>query len=459
MPSIVQVNISQESAAAPSLQQATGAFISQGGTTLPSGTYSLLTQGSDLMPLLASPLALASLSWSGGSVLATTSASIPGLVSGDTFVTTIAGATPSGYNGLVLATVTGASTFTYALANNPGAETVSGTYTPPSQGELSSMVTTLFGQGTSNAVYVLELGAGNGTTGPTALSAWITANPGFFYSYLVPRSWDAKPNFLALVAQFEALSAKTYFFTTTTTANYSNYTPAMKSVLALVEAPGIPLTEFSLATDFQKTIAYAPSSVNRMTPNAFSFLFGATPYPTMGTNSLLTALKNANINYVGTGAEGGLSNTVLFWGRNVDGNDFSYWYSVDWIQINAPRAVANAVMNGSNDSINPLWYDQPGINRLQDVVVQTFKNAITFGLSTGTVTRTALSPADFSNALNDGDFAGQNVVNAVPFLPYVTANPSDYKAGKYAGFTGVYIPARGFQQIVFGILVTDFLTQ
>lgn len=456
---IVQISISQQIGAAPITYQATGAAISQGATKLASGAYSLLTQTADLTPLLANPLALSALTWSGGSVSATTAAPIPGVMLGDVFPTTVAGATPAGYNGLVLATVTGASTFTYPLATNPGTETAAGTYTPPSQGELISMVQSFFAQGTSRAVYVLELGPSDDVTGPPLLAAFETANPNFFYSYLIPRGWDGSAGLLSLVAQYEALSAKKYFFITTTPSTYSTYTGAMKSVFAGVEAPGIPLTEFSLAADFQRTLAYAPSSTNRMTPNAFSFLFGVTPYPVQGTTALLSTLKAANINYVGTGAEGGISNTILFWGKNVDGNDFSYWYSVDWIQLNEQRNIANAVINGSNNPINPLWYDQPGINRLQDVAVQTVKTGITNGLATGTVTRTALSPQDFAAAIDNGDFDGMNVVNAVPFSTYLAANPNDYKAGNYAGISVKYIPARGFQSIVFGILVTDFLAQ
>ncbi|HEY6924779.1 MAG TPA: hypothetical protein VI653_14995, partial [Steroidobacteraceae bacterium] len=410
MPSIVQISISQQSGAAPITLQGTGAFVSQGGTSLSSGSYSLLTGKSDLTPLLASPLALSSLTWSGGSVVATTAAPIPGLVTGDTFPTTIAGAAPAGYNGLVLATVTGASTFTFPLASNPGTETVAGTYTPPGQGELVAMVQTFFGQGTSRGVYVLELGAGDGNTGPAALGAFETANPDFFYSYLVPRGWDAKAGYLALVAQFNSLSAKKYFFTTTTTGTYTAYPATDKCVLAAVEAPGIPLTEFSVATAFQKTLAYAPSSTNRMTPLAYSFLFGVTSYPTKNNSALLTTLDNANISFVQTGAEGGISNTILSSGDTLDGKDFSYWYSVDWIQLNESQAIANEIINGSNNSINPLWYDQPGIDRLQDRAFGVVKSAITFALATGTVTRSALSATEFATALDNGDFDGQNVV-------------------------------------------------
>lgn len=72
--------------------------------------------------------ALSSLSWSGSVVTATTTAP-HGFASGKTFAATISGATPSGYNvDSVIATSTGASTFTYPLISNPGAETVPGIY-------------------------------------------------------------------------------------------------------------------------------------------------------------------------------------------------------------------------------------------------------------------------------------------------------------------------------------------
>lgn len=459
MPSIVQLNVSLTSAPTPNNLQRMGAFISQGATTLPAGQYSLLTQTADLTPLLAPPLSLASLIWSAGVVVGTSSAPIPGLTNGETFIATIAGASPAGFNGTFLVTVTGTNTFTYALAVNPGASSASGTFTPPNQGELLAMSATFFGQGTSRSVYVLELGAGDGNSGPTALGTWIGTNPNFFYSFLVPRSWDATANFLALANQFLALTAKQFFFVTTTPSTYQNYTAQQNDIWALIEAPGIPLTEFSCAAAFQASLSYAPSNTNRMTPFAFTFLFGVTPYPLQGNSALLTTLKNANVNVVGTGAEGGISNTLIQWGTTMDGRDFAWWYSVDWFQINSQQSIANAVINGSNSPTNPLDYDQDGVNRLQDTVVGTVKNAITFGCATGNVGRSALDGPAFTEALDDGDFVNTDVVNAVPFKTYAQANPGNYKQGIYGGLTAVFIPFKGFTQIIFNINVTDLISE
>ena len=459
MPSIVKINVTETQAPVPNNLQSRGALISQGATTLAAGTYALLTQASNLTPSLNAPLALTSLVWSAGSVTATSVAAIAGLVTGDTFITTVAGATPNGFNGMALATVTGPNTFTYPLQSNPGAETVAGTYTPPNVGELQAAVNTIFAQGGTQAVSVLELGASDETTGPPLLQNFISANPNWFYVYLVPKSWDGSAAFLALQAQYQAPSAKTYFFTTTTIGTYTAYTPQMKCVLAAVEAPNLPLGEFSLAADFQHVLSYAPSPTNKMTPNAFAQLFGVTPYPTQNNNNLLTALQTAKINYVATGAEGGEPQSNIMWqGKTLDGKDFAWWYSADYIQINIDLDCANAVFVGSQDPSNPLVYNQDGIDRLQDVAIARIQRAISSLLANGTVTRTTLDPHTFTQNLENGVYAAQNVVNAVPFNTYVQENPDDYSNELYAGFTIVYIPQNGFTQIVFNITVTNLLT-
>jgi hypothetical protein len=463
MPSIVQVNVTQQVAPTPETLQETGAFISQGATNLADGTFALLTQLSDLTSLLTGALALSSLTWSGSVVTATTAAP-HGYTTSDVIELTIAGATPSGYNGTFACTITGASTFTYPLASNPGSETVPGTYTPEDVAELVAMATTFFAQGSQQAVYVLELGAGTPAEGVTALSAYITANPnssytsgatGYFYSYLVPRAWSGESTFITFANTLVAATAKTYFFVTGTTGNYTTW-EGIKSVNLMVEAPGIPATEFSHAADFWVTLHYAPTATNKVAPLAFAFVFGVTPYPTRGNGALLTAFKTNGVNYIGTGAEGGISETIVLWGTTMDKRPFTYWYSVDWIQINTDLDISNAVINGSNNPANPLYLNQDGINRLQDVGAATLSSAVTFGLALGTVTQTELVPTDFATALESGQFNGQLVINAVPFVTYYTASPSDYRNGVYGGFSVVYVTQNGFVQIIFNISVTDF---
>ena len=452
---IVITNVSQTVAPTPSTLQSTGAFISQGALNTAPGTVSLLTQLPDLTPLLVGELNVTSITWS-TNVATVTTAAPHGYTNADTLWITIAGASPIGYNGTFLCTVTGTSTFTYALGTGPSGSSSTGTYVTESGTEVVQMATTFFGQGANQAVYVLELGPGSPTDGVTYLTSWITAHPGFFYSYLVPRKWDAVAGYLAFLAGFENTNSKTYFFTTTTIGNYTNYTATMKCAVVMVEAPTLPATEFSLAAPFQVALAYAPSSTNKVTPYAYSFLYGVTPYPTFGNSALLNTLLAAHTSYVGTGAEGGISNTILVGGATKDGNQFNYWYSVDWVQINGDLDLSNAVINGSNNPINPLYYNQIGINRLQQVGASLMGSGITFGLVLNPVVLTKLSSQDLVTALNTNRYGPATIVNAVPFIQYNQDNPSDYSIGKYAGLSVSYTTQNGFINLVFNINVSQF---
>lgn len=238
--------------------------------------------------------------------------------------------------------------------------------------------------------------------------------------------------------------------------------PGAETTLGTLEASlyastGVTSTEFSLAAPFHHSLNYNPSSSNKVAPFSFARLFGVTPFPSKGNSALLTTLQEANVNYVFTGAEGGLTDTYLFWGRVMSGRDFTYWYSVDYAAINIDINLANEVINGSNNPVNPLYYSQSGIDRLQDRAVATFGNCIAVGLANGSIRRTSLSAADFNAALDAGTYAGYIVVNAEPFTTYLTENPNDYRTGRYAGLSAQYIPNRGFQSIIFNLNVTDFI--
>lgn len=652
MPQIVTVNATIAVAPSPNNLQRTGAFVSQGGTSLSAGTYALLTQQSSLAEYVAYAMPLSTgtpLSWSSEVVTATTAAP-HGFRVGDTLLVDIAGAVPLAYNGTFTVTVTGASTFTYPLISNPGANTTTGTYVPTSATQLNQMNTTFWGQGSIVPVYVLELGPGNVDDGVAMLEAFIAANssPQFFYSYLVPRYWDGAPSFLSLIAQYEDPSGKTYFHVTTTLQNYTAYTALMKDVIATIEAPAMgtwasnavtellaapagatlsssvagslsattyyvritymtaygesptsletneavpsnsvlvvdspsamtgatgwnvyvgttsgtetlqnstPLSigsnwteptsglvsgalyqargfavatttsahgvaigqwfqligftptgynnwyqalggtqtnelvfymtkddlgpetvlghlaaslssqaaaptagntgEFTAAAGFYKTLGYNPSSANLLTPFAFSFLFGVTPWTTQGNSAVLQTLKDASVNVVLTGAEGGITDTALFWGTTMDGSDFMEWYGADWIQIQLDLSLSNAIINGSNNPLNPLYYSQFGIETLQDVALGTCRNGVSFGCGNGTVVPSSLTGTALQAAIENGTFDGDIVVNAVPFVQYLEGSPGDYKIGRYAGLGVLWIVNRGFIEIQVNLSISN----
>lgn len=232
---IVVVNVAVQVAPAPSKLQKSGAFISAGGTITSPGTLTLLTQSSSLAALLVQPAPISNIGWANGeaTVLTTNPHNLP---IGQILMLTVAGASPSGYNGTFACLVTGPTAFTYPLPISPGGETVPGTWVNAEAASLAQRNTTFFAQGTAQPVTVLEVGAVDAGHGVVFLSEWIAQNPNTFYSYLVPRFWDASPTFLSFLAGFEAPTSRTYFFVTTTLQNYALYAD-MKDVVWLIEAP------------------------------------------------------------------------------------------------------------------------------------------------------------------------------------------------------------------------------
>ncbi|EDA9948482.1 hypothetical protein CCF61_005138, partial [Salmonella enterica subsp. enterica serovar Glostrup] len=331
-------------------------------------------------------------------------------------------------------------------------------------GELQQMNTTYWAQGTSRAVYVLELGEMSVKSAVAALSTFIDEDTSLgntyqkFFSYLVPREWDAEPTFKTLANNYTSPGALVKFFVTTTIATYQEWVSGKyPNVFAGVEAPSIGATEFSMAAPFQSSLANDPGSSNMVPPMAYRFMYGVTEYPPAGNGTLLKTLQDNHINYIGTAAEGGLSNKMLVAGHMLDGMPFNYWYSVAWCAINLELDLANEVINGSNTTVNPLYYDQQGIGRLQRRALKTLRSGISYGLILGQVIDTQLTQESFNAEYEKGSYAGNAVINAVPFADYTSLNQSDYADGKYNGLSAVVTPRRGFESITFNLNVTNFV--
>lgn len=460
---IVNINVSVTNPPKPSQLLKSGAMISVGGTTLAAGEYKLLTTPKDLDSILSPAKTITAISWLANIVTVTLSAP-HGWTIGDTVPLVVSGVTPAGYNQSVDATVTSATEFTYPLASNPGTETVMGTVKTVVANEIIQMNTTFWAQGATRSVYVLELGDVSSTDAVAALATFISSDISLgntyqkFFSYLVPREWDAVADFKTLTGLYTSPASLVYFFVTTTIATYTAWvSTANKSVFAGVEAPGIPSSEFSMAFPFQSSLANDPGSSNMVPPMAYRFGYGVTEYPVEDNGSLLKALQDNSINYVGTAAEGGLSNKMLVAGHMLDGNPFNYWYSVAWVAINLELDLANEIINGSNTNINPLYYEQRGIDRLQNRALKTLRNGISYGLILGRVISAELTQEEFNTEYEKGSYAGNAVINAVPFSNYTSLNPSDYAAGKYGGLSSVLTPRRGFESITFNVNVTNFV--
>lgn len=460
---IVNINVSVTNPPKPSQLLKSGAMISMGGTTLAAGEYQLLTTKDDLKDITSPAKTISTITWATGVVTVTLSAA-HGWNVGDTIPLVVSGVTPAAYNRAVTATVTTSTAFTYTLATDPGTATVMGTVKTVAANEIIEMNTTFWSQGTTRAVYVLELGDVSVAAAVAALADFIDEDISLgntyqkFFSYLVPREWDSEATFKTLTGQYTSPGSLVYFFVTSTIATYQSWvTTKNKTVFAGVEAPNIPATEFSMAAAFQSSLSNDPGSSNMVPPMAFRFMYGVTEYPVENNGTLLKTLQENHVNYIGSSAEGGLSNKMLVAGHMLDGNPFNYWYAVAWAAINLELDLANEVINGSNTTTNPLYYDQNGIDRLQNRALKTLRNGISYGLILGRVIGTKLIQSDFNTEYEKGSYAGNAVINAVPFANYSSLNPSDYQEGKYNGLSAVITPRRGFESITFNLNVTNFV--
>lgn len=450
--------VSTTGAPVPNDLQQKGAFVSQGGTTKAAGTLTLLSSVSDLTAILSGSIAITALAYDGLTHTVTGTATAHGRDPGDTEWAVVSGCTPAGYNGTFLATFTDANTFTYAMPSTLAACTVFGTLTDEDTIEINAMNTTFFAQGATQPVYVLELGHGTTAEGVTALNSFITTNPTEIYSYLVPRTWDGEATFKTMVTNYNAPATKLQFFVTTTISTYSTWTAVNNCVMAMVEAPGIPATEFSIASMFHRTLSRRPNSGTPVTTVALAAVYGVTPYPLFGNGATLQLLRNANIGYFDTGSEGGLNSVIICkWGHVLSGESFDKWYAIDWAAITLQQDVTNEVINGNNNTLAPLKYNQKGIDRLQNRAADTLLRGVTYGLLLGNVEAVQLDPQVFADNLTNGEYRGKCVINAIPFSIYTAQNPSDYAVThQYSGLQAAIIPQLGFEHIVINLNASDF---
>jgi hypothetical protein len=480
---IVTVNVSIIEAPTPNTYQRTGALVCFGATTITAaqGNTSYLTQYADLTPLLQPPMQASTSTWAGGTETVVFTAPIPGPPTvGDVIPLIFSGYNPVSLNGLHQCTVTAPNTVTFAVTTSPGTISVQGTAITQGSVELQQMATTFFGQGNIIGVWVLDLGYQSQSSNEvTALQTWLTNNPLTIYGFLLPRHFGSNSTILGtsaiptaftnLLKVYENPEAMEYFWLTVTSSTMTNLGPTFKDVIQLVEAPVLtdptqinltdPTGEFTLAALFYNALAYRASNTNRIAPMAFKYVYGVTQYPQKGNGPLLVSFKTANTNYISTGAEGGIAFTMVYEGVTLDGHDyFNWWYTIDWVQIEINLNLSNAIINGSNNPLAPLYYNQDGINYLETVLYSTMQDAQTFGMVLGKIEMTQLDGPDLTNAINGGTFAGKCDVNAVPFLNYTLSNPGDYKIGEYDGLSTLFIPARGFIHILVNVVATDLVS-
>lgn len=435
-PIIVNLTAVLTQAPRPSQLQQSGVMISVGGTSLATGTYQFIGQASDLTSILQAGEGNATeLQVFGNSFFGQGN-------SVGFYVLELGSQTDS---------IAGIEALQTWIVANPA---IFYAYLVPSSWDtndevLGSIIITNPGSGYVTAPTVTITGGGG--TGATATAAIengavvsVTVTPGVGYTSAPAVAFSAPPaggttatgtaNLAAelniLAGQYASPTSKTYFFITSTTAGVGTYQPN-KSVFACVNSPTATSQESVTAAMFYQWLVNNPGPANKLAPMSYRYLFGITPWPESGYSTQINSILTAYGNIALAGSEGGISTACQFKGMTSDGTQASWWYGIDWFQIQVKLMLANDVINGSNRN-PPLLYDQPGINELQAVAQQVADNAVTFGC--------ALSA----------------IVNSIDFATYSVQKPSDYKAGIYSGLSANVVGQNGFLTLDFFLDAIQF---
>ena len=456
---IVQFNVSETVAPSPDKLQQTAAIVSIGGTTISAGSRQFIAAPGDLATYLKPAYTVSAISWSTGIVTIETSAA-HGIPVGDTTTIQVSGVSPTGYDGIFTATSATTTTLHYAVASNPGAETTLGTVLLGPQIWLSAADLEWWAQGNiGTGYYVYETGTAVPADILTSVGTYLSSYPKTVYNWIfLPGIDAAHSDARAFFLLHNTLDALLKFYLPVTVSTYSAWASedTLKNVFAMIQSPGANVSsELDVVAFAQYMTAFVPSPTNRLPPSQYRYLAGVTAYSPM-TAALNAAYQAGNINYVGTGAEGGISNTILFSGKQLNGTPANVAYSIDWVQIESDLTLSATVINGCNNPLSPLYYNQNGIDRLQQAVAVMANRAIASGLALGQVVQVELDPTTFATNAGLGLYNGNFTINAVPFDTYVSLNPSDYANQLYGGLQVAYTPQYGFETIVFNLNVTQF---
>lgn len=370
--------------------------------------------------------------------------------------------------------------------------------------ELNTMGTTFFAQGQAVGVYVLELGTQtSGVTGIEALQTWITNNPGVFYGYLVPASWDNQDEVVgsvvitnggtgytttpptvtfsapgeggvtatgtAVIANGSVVSvtitnpggpyttAPTVTFsapTSGTTATGTANLAAELNIVASDYASPTGRTYFFITTTVANVASYQPNkSVYAFVPSptASSQEFGAAAhfYQWLQNNPSATSqlapmayrFLNGVTPWPATGYAANIQTILSAYGN---------------INLVPPQGgITNTcIFKGtmSDGSQASWWY---GIDWYQITVTNDLADEVVNGSNSnppllydqnGINQLAAVAQRDLNTAISFG-CALSGSVTATSFSAYTTANPDNYKAGIYQGLAVDLVGQNGFLQV------------
>ncbi|HDZ5024776.1 TPA: hypothetical protein RTG57_001726 [Campylobacter jejuni] len=143
----------------------------------------------------------------------------------------------------------------------------------------------------------------------------------------------------------------------------------------------------------------------------------------------------SSLNFIGSISK----NVVLLNGRFQDTYAIDYWYQWDLVAFYLERDLKALILNGVNNPVNIVKYDQTGIDILESRVKATLNNMINYGCLT-----------EFGASIDSasGELKGRSSITTIPFNSYIKANPDDYKNEIYNGISFYLRIGKYIRQVV-----------
>ena len=375
--------------------------------------------------------------------------------------------------------------------------------------ELNTMATTFFAQGTAVGCYVLELGVqSNAVAAIEALQTWITNNPGVFYAFLTPATWDNQDEVVGSVV----ISSGGSGYTGAPTVAFSGGGGTGAAGTAIIQngaVTGVTITNPGQGYTSAPTVAFSGGggtgaagtanlaaeldivAGNFAGPTAKTYFFVTTTVANVaiysGNKSVYTFVPSPTATSSEFGAAADFYN---FLSNNPGPNSklapmaYRYVYGVTpWpqtgyaSQINTVlSAYGNLHYQGAEGGISETciykgttmdgsqsswWY---GIDWYQITVKQDLAAEVINGSNSnppllydqdGINQLVGVAQRDLNTAIKYG-CALSGTVSAASFSTYTTENPTHYKAGLYKGMSATVVGQNGFLTVGFTLDAVEF---
>ena len=313
--------------------------------------------------------------------------------------------------------------------------------------EFSKSIQGYFNYSGNRSVNVLELGQVSETTTlqtqATQLDTIIKSGLNRSYMYLIPQSFYVENSPIVSIMQEYIKETSAQYFMISTTADVTTDAVAtqfknLKSCF-LVYDNSDTSQNINLAGSIMGILAsnkFDISGNNKASPLNFKILqgFKFNPINRVLLNKLTQYPANFVFNEVGYATIGN--------GRYTNGDAWDYWYQWDLTQLALQQKITQLLINGVNNPVNVIRFDQQGI----DIINASVKSTLSEYIQLGCINTYAMALNPANNTL-----IGLNNINTIDFNTYISQYPDKYQNEIYDGISFYVLINRYIRQCILNI--------